>query len=60
MERVHLEDPRLDGSITLRWIFRQWYVGAWAVSSWLRKGTGGGYECDNVPSSSIQCGEILD
>jgi len=30
MERDHLEDPSVDGRITLKWIFRKWYVGAWA------------------------------
>jgi hypothetical protein len=27
-ERDHLEDPGIDGRITLRWIFRKWDVGA--------------------------------
>jgi len=42
-ERAHLEEPRVDGRIILRWIFRNWDVGVWSVSSWLRIGTGGGY-----------------
>jgi len=29
IERDHLRDPGLDGSIILRWIFRRWDVGAW-------------------------------
>jgi len=41
-ERDHLEDPGIDGSIILRWIFRKWDVGAWTGSRWLRIGTGGG------------------
>ena len=38
----HLVDIGVDGRIILRWIFRKWYVGAWAGSSWLRIGTGNG------------------
>jgi len=41
-ERDHLEDPVLDGRIILRWIFRKWDGGAWALLIWLRIGTGGG------------------
>jgi len=40
-ERVHLEDPGVDGRIIIRWIFRKWDVGVWTGSSWLRIGTGG-------------------
>jgi hypothetical protein len=40
-ERVHLEDPDVDGRITLRWNFRKWDVGEWTGSSWLRIGTSG-------------------
>jgi ribosomal protein L10 len=39
----HLGDPRVDGRITLRRIFRKWDVGVWTGSSWLRIGTGGGH-----------------
>jgi hypothetical protein len=42
-ERDHLEDTGLDGKIILRWIFRNWDVGAWNGSIWLRIGTGGGH-----------------
>jgi len=38
------EDPELDGRIILRSIFRNWYMGAWTGSSWLKIGTGGGHE----------------
>ena len=41
-ERGHLGDPGVDGRI-LRCIFRNWEVGVWTGSSWLRIGTGGGY-----------------
>ena len=41
-ERDHWEDPDVDESIILRWIFRKWDVGVWTGSSWLRIGTGGG------------------
>jgi len=41
-ERVHLEDPSVDGRIILRRIFRKWDVGAWTGFIWLRIGTGGG------------------
>ena len=42
-ERDHLEDPGVDGSVILRWIFGKWDVGAWTGSSWLKLGTGGGH-----------------
>jgi len=41
-ERDHLEDPGIDGRIVLRFIFREWDVGAWIGSVWLRIGTRGG------------------
>jgi len=41
-KRDHLEDPDVDGRIILRWIFREWNVGVWTGSSWLRIGTGSG------------------
>ena len=34
--------PLVDGRIILRWIFRKWDMGAWAVSVLLRIGTGVG------------------
>jgi len=39
-ERVHLEDPDIDGRIILRSIFMKCDVGVWTGSSWLRIGTG--------------------
>ena len=36
MERVHMEDPGLDGRIIVRWIFRKLDVGVWTGSIWLR------------------------
>jgi hypothetical protein len=35
-----LEDPGVDGSIILRWLFRKWDVRVWTGSMWLRIGTG--------------------
>jgi hypothetical protein len=29
-ERVHLEDPGVDGRIIFRWIFRKWDVRVWS------------------------------
>jgi len=42
-ERDHFGDPGLDGMVVLRWIFRNWFVGVWTGSSWLRIGTDGGH-----------------
>jgi len=42
-ERDHLEDSGVDGRIILRWAFREWDVGSWTRSIWLRIGTGGGH-----------------
>jgi hypothetical protein len=36
-----LEDPGIDRNIVLRWIFKKWYVRAWAGLIWLRIGTVG-------------------
>jgi hypothetical protein len=40
MERYHLEDPDIDGSIILKWIFKTWDVEPWTELLWLRIGTG--------------------
>jgi len=42
-ERDHLGDQGADGRIILRCIFRNWDVGVWTGSSWLRIGTVGGH-----------------
>jgi len=40
-ERDYLEDPDVDGSIILKWIFRKWDMEVWSIR--LRIGTGGGH-----------------
>jgi len=60
-ERDHLGNPSVDGRIILRWMFRNWDVGVWTGSSWLRIGQVAGIcECGYEPSGSIKCGEFLD
>jgi len=39
-ETDNLEDQSVDGTMTLRWTFRKWNVGAWTELIWLRIGTG--------------------
>jgi len=41
-ERDHLKYPSIDWRIILRWISRNWDVGAWTGSIWFTIGTGGG------------------
>ena len=43
MDRDHLEDTGVNSRIILRWILRNWNVGLWTGSSWLRIGIGGGH-----------------
>jgi hypothetical protein len=33
---VNVEDLGVDGKIILRWILRNWYMGPWTGSIWLR------------------------
>jgi len=42
-ERDHWGDPGVNERIILRWILRNWDVGVWTGSSWLRIRTGGGH-----------------
>jgi hypothetical protein len=35
--------PRCRWEDNIKWIFRQWNVGVWTESSWLRIGTVGGH-----------------
>ena len=42
-EKVFLGDPGVNGSIIRRWISRNWDVGVWTGSRWLRIGIGGGH-----------------
>jgi hypothetical protein len=37
-ERSYLEEPSVDGTIILRWIFKKWDVGVWTGLIWLRIG----------------------
>jgi len=40
-ERDKLQDLGVDGRIILKWLLKQWDVGAWTGFIWLRIGTGG-------------------
>ena len=59
MERDHLGDPYENGRIIFRWIFREWVLGVWIGSSWLRIGTGGGH-LRNAVMNFLKRGELLD
>ena len=54
-------DPGVNGRLVIRWIFRMWNVGVWTGSIRPRIATDGlNFECNNEPSGSIKCGDILD
>jgi hypothetical protein len=56
-ERDHLEDPGVDGSVALRWIFKKLDVGLWTGWIWLKMWTGGGHSYNtNEPSGFIKRG----
>jgi hypothetical protein len=42
VERGHFEDLRVDGRISLKWIFKKWDAEVWTGLIWLRIGTDGG------------------
>jgi hypothetical protein len=42
-EKEFLKDPRVDGRIILRRIFRKWGVRIWTGSIWFRIEAGGGH-----------------
>jgi len=58
-ERDHFGDPGIDGTITLRRIFRMWGVD-WIELAQDRGQVADACECGNEPSGSIKCGEFLD
>jgi hypothetical protein len=56
-ERDHLEGLDVDGSVILKWVFREWDGRAWSGLIWLRIGTG---ECGNELAGCIRCREFLE
>jgi len=59
-EGDRLEDPRVDGRIILRWIFRKWDGDMDWIDLAQDRGVAGTCECGNEPWDSIKCGEFLD
>jgi hypothetical protein len=60
-ERVHLENPVIDGLIILKWIVKKWKGGYginWSDSE--KEKLAGSCKCGNKLSGSTQCGEFLD
>jgi hypothetical protein len=54
-EKSHSVDPRVDGRIILRLIFRKWNKGVGTGLIWLRIEIGGGIcDCDNETSGFIK------
>jgi hypothetical protein len=59
-ERDHLEDPSVDERIISNWIFRKWDMGL--EQDWCGSEQGrveGSCGCDNEPSGSVKCGELV-
>ena len=54
-ERDHLENPGVDGTIILRWIFRKWDGVDWIDLTQDRTG-----KCGHEHAGSIKCMEVLD
>jgi hypothetical protein len=42
-ERDHFGDPGVDGTMTLRWTFREWDVEVWTGLIWLKIWKDGGH-----------------
>ena len=56
-----MEDPGVDGRITLQWIYRKWDRDMeWIDLVQNRDRWQGSFECGNEPSGSTKCGEFLD
>ena len=57
----HLEDLGVDGSMILKWVFKNWGGGVdWIGLAQKRGRVAGCCECCNESSGSVKCGEFLD